>query len=118
MSRLLESSVPLEPQDRALVLEESAELEAAYKTVATEGDSAAPDDPEEEVDFHYVCFVKSHKNGHLYELDGERKGPVDHGPMKASEDVLGETGLKIIKEFIEREQGQNAGFSLLALTPE
>ena len=37
---------------------------------------------EDEVDFHYVCFVKSSKTGHLYELGGDRKGPVDHGILQ------------------------------------
>lgn len=50
-----------------------------YKTVALQGDSEVRANPEDEVDFHYVCFVKSHRNDHLYELDGNRKGPVDWG---------------------------------------
>lgn len=118
MAKLLETCVPLKPQERAFALEDSAELEAAYKTVASTGDSVAPENPEDVVDYHYVCFVKSSRDGHLWELDGDRKGPVDRGAMDEDEDVLGESGLRIVKEFIEREQGQNTGFSLLALGPQ
>lgn len=57
-----------------------------------------PANPDGGVDYHYVCFVKSHKNGHLYELDGGRKGPVDLGHF-AGDDVLSEEGLAIIKEL-------------------
>lgn len=81
-----------------------------------QGDSTVPDNAEDEVDFHYVCFVKSHKNGHLYLMDGDRKGPIDRGPLLApQEDVLAEGGLSVIREFIRREKGGNPQFSLLAL---
>ena len=33
----------------------------------------------EEVDFRFVCFVKSNKNSRIYELDGDRKCPTDKG---------------------------------------
>ena len=74
-----------------------------------------PENAEDEVDFHYVCFVKSSKTGHLYELDGDRKGPVDHGSLGVGEDILSGGALSIIQKFFGRENGQNVNFSLLAL---
>ena len=68
-----------------------------------------------EVDFHYVCFVKSSKTGHLYEPDGDRKGPVDHGILKSGEDFISGRALSYIENFISREKGQNVNFCLLAL---
>ncbi|KAA8623474.1 ubiquitin carboxyl-terminal hydrolase isozyme L1 [Pyrenophora tritici-repentis] len=117
LHHLLEKCEPLGPFDRANVLENDTELESAYREVATQGSSQVPANAEDEVDFHYVCFVKSNENGHLYELDGDRKGPKDRGPLEPDEDVLSDGGRKVIKEFIEREQGQNTNFSLLALAP-
>lgn len=78
-----------------------------------------PTSAEAEVDFHYVCFVKSHKTGHLYEMDGDRKeGPVDlGGSLEDDEDVLAEAGLSVVRKFIEREGGENMNFSLLVLAP-
>ncbi|KAK0747564.1 hypothetical protein B0T21DRAFT_354607 [Apiosordaria backusii] len=115
LDRLLTSCTPLEPLDRAAALEEDEELEAAYKAVALQGDSEVPEDPEEEVDFHYVCFAKSHKNGHLHELDGDRKGPIDLGEF-GDDDLLSERGLDVLKGFIEGVDC-GGGFSLLALAP-
>jgi ubiquitin carboxyl-terminal hydrolase L3 len=67
------------------------------------------------VDYHFVCFVKSHRNGHLYELDGDRKGPIDRGLVLASEeDMLASGGLSVVREYIEREKGSCA-FGLMAL---
>jgi ubiquitin carboxyl-terminal hydrolase L3 len=117
LHHLLEKCQPLGPLDRAEALENDTELESAYKMVATRGSSEVPANAEDEVDFHYVCFVKSNKNGHLYELDGDRKGPKDRGLLEPNDDVLSESGRNAIKEFIQREQGQNSNFSLLALGP-
>lgn len=106
----------MNPQDRALVLEDSQELESVYKMAAMQGDSVVPDNAEEEVDFHFVCFVKSPKNGHIYELDGDRKGPVDKGPLSGpNEDMLAEGALSIVRGFIQRENDLNFNFSLMAL---
>jgi len=117
LSRLLASCSTLRPMDRALVLENDAELESAYMSVALQGDSKVPENAEDEVDFHYICFVKSHKDGHLYEMDGDLKGPVDRGPLGIDEDVLAERGLSVIREFVKREDDGSGNFSLLVLAP-
>lgn len=103
------------PEERSSVLESSAELEDVYAAVATQGTSRVPDNAEDEVDFHYVCFVKSRSNGRLYELDGDRKGPIDRGlVLGPDEDVLAPGGLNVIREYMERERG-NTNFNLMAL---
>jgi ubiquitin carboxyl-terminal hydrolase L3 len=108
--------MPLKPEDRALVLEDSKELESLYNVAALQGDSIPPTNPEDEVDFHFVCFVKSHINGHIYELDGDRKGPVDKGVVLGpDEDILTARGLSVVREFIQRERDGNFSFSLMAL---
>lgn len=78
-----------------------------------QGDSEVPENPEDEVDYHYVCFVKAYETNHIYELDGDKKGPVDHG--YCPKDVLDEDGLKIVRSYLDREKGGNVNFSLLAL---
>lgn len=116
LARLLASCAPLKPLDRAAVLENDEQLESVYMAAALQGDSEVPANPEDAVDFHYVCFVKSQKNGHLYELDGDRKGPIDRGPLDPGDDVLSEKALAVIREFI-RHVARSVGFSLLALAP-
>lgn len=113
---LIEQCVPLNPDDRALALENSAELEEAHKNAAQQG-STAPPSLEEEVDYHYVAFVKG-KNNRLYEMDGNKNGPIDKGVLlKEDEDLFSEGGLSLVRQFIQREQGGNPNFSLMALTP-
>ena len=67
---------------------------------------------EDEVDFHYVCFVKSSKTGYLHELDGDRKGPVDHGSQGTGEEILSGGALNIIQNFVGRVNGQSVSPAL------
>ncbi|VUC31019.1 unnamed protein product [Clonostachys rosea] len=117
LSRLVHKLVPLTDSDRASALENEAELEAAYNKVAVLGDTEPPEDPEEEVDFHYVCFVKGGPSGNVYMLDGDRKGPIQCGRIPEGHDLFCEKGLEIIKDFMQKHD-ENGQFSLLALAPD
>ncbi len=78
------------------------------------GSSAIPD-AEDEVDCHYICYVKA-TNDTLYELDGDLKGPVEKDiPFADSNDILSSGGLDLIQEYVRREDERNIQFSLLAL---
>ncbi|TRX93375.1 hypothetical protein FHL15_005650 [Xylaria flabelliformis] len=115
LSHLLEKCASLDSSGCAAVLENDVELELKYNSVAVLGDTEAPENPEDEVDFHYVCFVKSHQRSHLFILDGDRNGPVDRG-LLIEDDLLSKRGIETIKEFIGHyDNGRN--FGLLALAP-
>jgi len=103
-------------EECALALEVDSALEKAYTQVARVGDTEAPANAQDEVDYHYICFVKSHENGHAYQLDGDRKQPVDLGPMVIDEDVLSDRCLDVIRSMTASEEG-NVNFSLMALVP-
>lgn len=119
LDTLLKASTPLAPLDRANLLYESQALESAHQSAAQQGDSSVPD-AEESVDLHYVCFIKS-ASGHLWELDGRRKGPLDRGLLEKDADVLSEEALrKGVRGFLDREKDSGKGelrFSLVVLGP-
>lgn len=102
---------------RAKLLEDSQPFEAAHASVCDEGETDAPaaDDP---IDFHYVALVRSQNNGHLYELDGRRKGPIDLGQLKEGEDALSQLSLDKVREFMEREKESGGYFSIIALSED
>lgn len=106
----------IHPSKHHLVLEESAKLEKIYTTLANEGCSPVPP-AEEEIDFHYVCFVKLDSDQHLYELDGDCTGPIDTGVVLAErDDVLCEKSVKFMKGYINRIQHEQDGmFALMAM---
>jgi ubiquitin carboxyl-terminal hydrolase L3 len=103
-------------EECALALEADSALEKAYAQVARIGDTEAPANAQDEVEYHYICFVKSHENGHVYQLDGDRQQPVDLGAMAVDEDVLSDKCLDVIRSMIASEEG-NMNFSLMALVP-
>jgi ubiquitin carboxyl-terminal hydrolase L3 len=115
----LESAIPLAPPARADLLYESQELESAHAAAATAGDTSAPA-ADDSIDLHFVCFVKA-TDGHLWELDGRRKGPLDRGQLPPESDVLSEEALVLgPRAFIKRESsagGTDLRFSLIALVP-
>jgi ubiquitin carboxyl-terminal hydrolase L3 len=115
LERLIAQCTPL-AADRALVLEGSQELERVYSELAVEGDSAVPENAEDEVEYHYVCFVQSNKSGCVYEMDGDCKGPIIRClPDEERLDMLAEDVLDVVRSFVHRENGDNLGFNLMAL---
>ena len=93
LDKLLKDATPLEPTARADLLYNSGVLESAHRAAAQLGDSKTPR-PEEPVDLHYICFVKA-ADGHLWELNGGMKGPVDRGVLEPNEDALSERALQL-----------------------
>lgn len=118
LDQFIKAAVPLKPRERATLIEESVALERAHQSAAAGGDTAAPQ-AEDNVDLHYVCFVKSEETGSLWEMDGRRKGPLNRGQLKSDEDVLSEAALeKGVRAFLKREQEAGGGdlrFSLIVL---
>lgn len=119
LSELLQAAVQLSPKERAELLYNSPALESAHQSAAAKGDTAAPQ-AEDDVDLHYVCFVKSADN-RLWELDGRRKGPLDRGMLGEEDDVLSQRALELgVKRFLAREMEGGKGdmrFSLVVLAP-
>jgi hypothetical protein len=121
LAKLLERAKTMNTVERADLLENSEELEAAHTSFSQQGQSRAPS-AEESVETHYVALVKhvNPKTGKLmlYELDGRRLGPVERQELPADEDLLGPTSLKIVEEFMKREtESGSQEFSLCALAP-
>lgn len=116
LANLIEQATPLKPEARAQLLHDSDILDAAHDAAAHTGDSAAP--PRGECPPQsFIAFVKA-SDGHLYELEGRRKGPVDRGLLPEDADVLSEQALRAGPlPFIEREKkwGGNAMFSCTVL---
>ena len=121
LDKLLKKAVNLNPKDRAQLLYDSVELENAHMAAAVQGDSVAPDASEENYQ-HFISFVKG-EDGHLWELNGGMKGPVDRGVLGEEEDALSERALGLgVRTFLNLlgKGGEGDGevnFSLVAMAP-
>lgn len=104
---------------RAQLLYDSEEFAGAHQSVAALGDTAPPSAAEgDRLHQHFVAFVKG-DDGHLYELEGGRKGPLDRGLLAEGEDVLSpaaiESGIgRVIRMEVE-SGGEDLRFSATAL---
>ncbi len=113
LDRIIKTAEPLGPEERARLLEGEESLARAHKSAAEKGDTPAPD-AGDDVELHYVCFVKG-SDGRLWELDGRRKGPLERGTLEEGEDVLSSKALTLGPlRFLEREGG-DLRFSCVAL---
>ena len=116
LDNLIKQATPLKPEARAQLLHDSDILDSAHDAAAHTGDTEAPirgDCPPQA----FIAFVKG-SDGHLYELEGRRKGPVDRGLLPEGADVLSEQALRAGPlPFVEREKdwGGNAMFSCTVL---
>ncbi|CAG8514791.1 9161_t:CDS:2 [Ambispora gerdemannii] len=106
LKRLIEKTRELTPEERAKVLEEDEELEHAHREHSEHGQSRVHTD----TDLHFTCFIQ--KDGFLYELDGRRLYPFNHGP---SSDLLSDSA-RAIKKFIDQNPNESR-FNVIALAP-
>lgn len=102
----------LDAAAKGALLENSRPILEAYKDVVA---SASQEDvnAHENVSNHFITFV--HKDGKLYELDGRRSFPIDHGPT--SEEQFLEDAVKVLRAFMAREP-DNLNFNVMALVKE
>ncbi|ORZ18717.1 hypothetical protein BCR42DRAFT_324601 [Absidia repens] len=105
----LEKSRTMSPDERTEWLKQTDELHLLHDAAAAKlGHSDVNALDACHTDFHYVCFVEV--DNHLYELDGRRPLPVNHG--KISDFVKGSA--KVIKQYMDIDPDQR-NFNVIAL---
>ncbi|KAL9112347.1 MAG: hypothetical protein Q9227_003465 [Pyrenula ochraceoflavens] len=117
IDKLLEEAVDLKPTERARLIHDSDGLEAAHTACAALGDSTVPDAESWEDKHGFVAFVRGN-DGHVWELNGSRKRPVDRGPLDENDDALSPGFLnRSIRPFLEREKQADSSieFSITVL---
>lgn len=109
----------IKKEDRAFLLYDCEPFEHLHQSVAHLGDTTPPSaDEGDKLGQHFVAFVKGH-DGHLYELEGSRKGPIDRGALADDEDVFSEkaiaNGIGRIMEMEQLAGAKDLRFSVIAL---
>lgn len=97
------------PDERAKLLEKDTTLAEIHQKSSVEGQTAAPS-REEDVDLHFICLAI--KDGCMYEFDGRKPFPINHGP---AEDVLRD-GVKVVQKFMEINP-DNLQYTIVSLGP-
>ncbi|KAI8852110.1 hypothetical protein BC829DRAFT_440855 [Chytridium lagenaria] len=97
LKRIIERGEGKSPEERGSDLEKDEDLAKLHD-----------ESSREEVDLHFVALVKV--DGRIYELDGRKPFPIDHGP---AEELL-EGSVSVIKKFMSREPDE-VNFTVIAL---
>eukprot|EP00349_Pseudokeronopsis_sp_Brazil_P007379 CAMPEP_0202964712 /NCGR_PEP_ID=MMETSP1396-20130829/8812_1 /ASSEMBLY_ACC=CAM_ASM_000872 /TAXON_ID= /ORGANISM="Pseudokeronopsis sp., Strain Brazil" /LENGTH=234 /DNA_ID=CAMNT_0049687039 /DNA_START=54 /DNA_END=758 /DNA_ORIENTATION=+ len=108
LERLINSTNQLEPEQIAEHLENDQTLEAVHTDAATQGQTEVVED----IDNHFVCFV--HVGGHIYELDGRKEFPINHG--NSSPETFLSDAVRVVQQFMSR-QPEEPRFTMVALAP-
>ncbi|KAL1518359.1 hypothetical protein ABEB36_001994 [Hypothenemus hampei] len=112
--KMLEESKDLTPEEKGDMLakynsnSEAGKLIAAHQELAMEGQTEV--NPNEKVNHHFVAFIQ--KGGFLYELDGRKEFPINHG--KTSDETFLQDAAKVCQEFMKRDC-DDVHFTVMAL---
>lgn len=99
----------MSPEKRGEILQNSTDqLMSAHQELALEGQTEV--NPNEQVNHHFVAFV--HKDGNIYELDGRKDFPINHGAT--TPETFLEDAAKVCKDYIARDS-DDINFTVMAL---
>lgn len=115
LGTLLRQTENLPPDTRGKFMAEDEKVFSLNEQYAFQGDSARIPRNHGRTGNHFVAFVK--KDGHLWELEGSRKGPIDRGEI-GDGDLLSQKALDLgIRRIIDLKGDGDASlrFSCIAL---
>ncbi|CAG4962123.1 unnamed protein product [Parnassius apollo] len=117
LSKLKEFSMSFDPKMRGLTLSNSQTIRTAHNSMAQQPlfefdpKVASKDDDA----YHFIGYMPI--DGRLYELDGLRDGPIDHGPIAPEQDWLDVVRPIIMKRINVYTEGE-IHFNLMALVSD
>ncbi|XP_023941364.1 ubiquitin carboxyl-terminal hydrolase isozyme L5 isoform X2 [Bicyclus anynana] len=114
LTKFKEFTMSFDPYMRGLTLSNSQTIRAAHNSMSRpclfEFDAKTPS--KEEDAYHFISYMPI--NGRVYELDGLREGPIDHGPVNPGQDWL-DIVCPIICTKVNTYLDNEINFSLMAL---
>jgi len=109
LQKFLESTSDMKPDEIAKFMETDENICSVHEETALEGQTEAPSN-QERTNLHFVSLV--HRDGSLYELDGRKPFPINHGP--SSDETFLHDAAAVCSKFIARDPDE-LHFSMLAL---
>lgn len=109
LKKFLDETKGLSYVERGERLEKSQDIIDTHMESAQEGQTEAPGE-DVEVYHHFVAFI--HKNRSLYELDGRKPAPINHG--STTPETLLDDAARVCKEYMERDPNE-VRFTVVAL---
>lgn len=111
LNSFLDESMKLPFAERGeLLLTKAQGIIDVHKELAQEGQTEVPGE-DTPVNHHFITFVE--KEGSLYELDGRKSFPINHGP--SSSETFLEDAVRVCLEYMSRDPDE-VRFTMVALT--
>ncbi|XP_072940798.1 ubiquitin carboxyl-terminal hydrolase-like [Epargyreus clarus] len=107
LKNYLNDATGLDAAAKGALLENSTAIFEAYRELIQTTGNVDSDEP---ISNHFVTLI--HKDGNLFELDGRKSIPINHGPT-TQDDFLRDAA-KVCRDFMQREP-ENIGFNVIAL---
>ncbi|XP_050351117.1 ubiquitin carboxyl-terminal hydrolase calypso isoform X2 [Nymphalis io] len=125
LSRLKHHTLSMNPENKGWAIGNTPELACAHNSHAipqarkkTDKNAGVPTGRFTGEAYHFVSFVPI--NGHLFELDGLKPYPTDHGPWATDEDWT-DKFKRVMAERLGRDAGEQVHdirFNLMAVVPD
>lgn len=96
MKAFIKESKQLEPEVKANKFESCETIATAHEKASVEGQTEAPA-ASEAVEYHFISII--HNNNTIYEMDGRKQGPINHGPT--SQENFLRDAMKVVKQFVD-----------------
>lgn len=109
LKTFLNDSKNLAFTERGELLMKSQEISNTHEELAHEGQTEVPSQ-ETPIYHHFVAFIQ--RNGVLYELDGRKSAPIEHGAT--SPETLLEDAARVCQEYMARDP-EEVCFTVVAL---
>lgn len=106
----ISESKQLEPDVKAIKFETCETIASAHETASVEGQTEAPA-ASDSVEYHFISII--HYDNVIYEMDGRKGGPINHGPTTKS--TFLKDSIHVIRKFIDLDPA-NPNFSIQAIT--
>ena len=106
--------IPLDPAEKARRLEDDPVIETLHDEATSSADNATDRGrtADDEVLTHFIALVCA--GDRLYELDGRKPGPIDHGPTTRA--GLLRDAMAVVRKFMARDPTE-VRFTITALAP-
>jgi len=106
-----------DPQMRGLTLSNSEKIRDVHNSFARQQlfEFESRDDKKEEDAYHFVAYIPF--GGRLYELDGMKEGPIDHGPIPTDREWT-DVARPIVQQRMQRYSEGEINFNLMVIVSD
>ncbi|KAJ8667952.1 hypothetical protein QAD02_009615 [Eretmocerus hayati] len=109
MKKFLDETKDMTSEERGAALIKAEGIGDTHKDLAQEGQTEVPGE-NVKVYHHFVALIE--RDGCIYELDGRKPFPINHGP--SSPETFLEDAAKVCKEYMQQDPDE-VGFTMIAL---